>query len=196
MGSSSRKEIQEDFDALRTVVSRVVGHSFDALTTPERLALLERLERETRRLRVPGHELINQIAEQSDSTELGGTLSHALADRLRITRGEASRRVAEAADLGPRRALTGEPLPPFLTATAAAQRDGKIGPAHVAVTRRSFNQLPCAVDIDTRECAEKHLAKLATQFRPDQVAKLADRLADCLNPDGSYTDQERARRAD
>jgi hypothetical protein len=164
------------------------------LTTPERLALLERLEHETRRLRAPGHELINQIAEQSDSTELGGKLSAALADRLHITRGEASRRIAEAADLGPRRAITGGSLAPQLSATAAAQRDGKIGPAHVMVIRRFFDQLPCSVDIETQERAEKHLAKLATQFRPDQVAKLADRLADCLNPDGTYTDQDRARR--
>ncbi|HEY1443222.1 MAG TPA: DUF222 domain-containing protein [Mycobacterium sp.] len=43
--------------------------------------------------------MINQLAERSDPTELGGKLCHALADRLRITRGEASRRVAEAADL-------------------------------------------------------------------------------------------------
>ena len=57
------QEIQQDFQALRAVVSRVVGHSFDVLTTPERLALLEQLAHETRRLRVPGHALINQIAE-------------------------------------------------------------------------------------------------------------------------------------
>ena len=38
------------------------------------------------------------------------------------------------------------------------------------------------------------LAKLSTQFRPEQVAKLADRLADCLNPDGNFTDEDRARR--
>jgi hypothetical protein len=37
MRLSSREEIQEDFRALRAVVSRVVGHSFDVLTTPERL---------------------------------------------------------------------------------------------------------------------------------------------------------------
>ena len=49
MFSSAREEIQEDFDALRAVVSRILGHSYDALTTPERLALLERLEQETRR---------------------------------------------------------------------------------------------------------------------------------------------------
>lgn len=194
MSSSSREEIQADFDALRSAVSRVVGHTFDVLTTPERLALLERLEHETRRLRVPGQELINQLGEQSDSGELGGTLTAALADRLRITRSEAGRRIAEAADLGPRRAISGEPLPPQLTATAKAQRDGKIGPSHVAVIRQFFERLPQWVDIDTRECAEKDLAEHATHYRPDQVAKLADRLAACLNPDGSYTDADRVRR--
>ena len=184
MGSSSREELQEDFDALHAVVSRILGHAFGVLTTPERLTLLERLEEETRRLRVPGHALIKQIAEQSDDAELGGKLSLVLAHRLRITRGEASQRVAEATDLGPRRAITGEPLAPRLTATAAAQRDGTIGAAHVRVIRRLFQQLPCWVDLETRETAEAHLADLATQFRPEQVAKLAGRLSDCLNPDG------------
>jgi hypothetical protein len=83
MGSSGREEIQQDFDALRTAVSRIVGHSYDALTTPERLNLLERLERETRRLRGPGHELINQLAEQAGPDELGGPLPHTLAGRGR-----------------------------------------------------------------------------------------------------------------
>ncbi len=194
MLSGSRDEIQEDFDALRTAVSRILEHSFDAVTTPERLALLERLEKETRRLRVPGHALINQLAEQSDSTELGGTLAHVLADRLRIPRSEARRRIAEAGDLGPRRALTGEPLPPLLTATAAAERAGDIGSGHVLVIRRFFDELPGSVDIGTREVAEKHLAQLAAQHRPDELAKLADRLTGYLNPDGTYADEDRARR--
>jgi uncharacterized protein DUF222 len=194
MHSSGREEIQEDFDALRGIVSRVLGHSYDALTTPERLALLERLECETRRLRTPGHQLINQVAEQAGPQELGGPLRHALADRLRITRGEASRRVAEAADLGPRRALTGESLAPLLTATAAAQRDGSIDPAHVAVIRRFFHQLPEAVDLDTRACAEAQLAQLATQYRPDHFVGMARQLFDYLHPDGTYSDADRARR--
>jgi hypothetical protein len=194
MGSSGREEIQRDFDALQAAVSRVLGHCYDALTTPERLALLERLERETRRLRTPGHELINQLAEQAGPDELGGRLSHALADRLRLTRAEASRRVAEAAELGPRRALTGEVLAPRLAATAQAQRAGDIGTGHVAVIRRFLHRLPDSVDPDTRDCAERHLAQLASGFRPEQVAEAADVLADCVNPDGTYTEQDRARR--
>jgi len=58
---------------------------------------------------------------------LGGKLPSALAGRLRTTRADASRRIGEAADLGERKAITGEPLPPVLPATAAAQRHGRIG---------------------------------------------------------------------
>ena len=105
------------FDALRAAVSRVCQLTFDALTTPERLGYLEKLEQEARRLPVPGHALINQIAEQADEETLGGRLPAVLATRLRITRAEARRPVADAADLGPRHELTGELLPPLLTAT-------------------------------------------------------------------------------
>jgi Domain of unknown function (DUF222) len=191
---SDRAELEADFAALHEVVSRIVAHTYDALTTPERLTFLNKLELQARRLAVPGHQLINQLAEQSDPTELGGKLCHALADRLRITRGEASRRVAEAADLGARRAITGEPLPPLLTGTAAAQRTGQIGAGHVRVLRDFVHRLPCGVDVDTRANAEARLAELATQHRPDHLAKLADRLGYCLNPDGNFTDIDRARR--
>ncbi|MEZ0354657.1 DUF222 domain-containing protein, partial [Mycobacterium sp. pR1184] len=36
--------------------------------------------------------------------------------------------------------------------------------------------------------------RLATQYRPDQLAGFAAHLADLLNPDGNYTDTDRARR--
>ncbi|WP_459971737.1 13E12 repeat family protein, partial [Mycobacterium sp. MUNTM1] len=194
MGSiSDREQIQADVDALCAVASRFQEHSYAALTNPERLGILETLERVARKLQAPSHQLINQLGEQGDSTELGGKLSWVLADRLHITRAEAGRRISEAADLGPRRALTGEPLAPVLPATAAAQRDGAIGADHVAVIRRFFHQLPESVDLETSVHAERQLAARAAEFRPDQLAKLARRLMDCLNPDGSYTDADRAR---
>jgi hypothetical protein len=194
MLSSSREDIQADFDTLSAVMSRIVEYSYDALTTPELLALLERLERATRRLPVPGHALINQLVQQATPAELGGKLSHALADRLRISRGEASRRVAEATDLGPRRSITNEPLAPRLTATAAAQQQGQVGAGHVAVIRRFLEDLPCWVDAVTRERAEADLAYAATEYRPEVVRKLADRLTCYLNPDGEFSDEDRARR--
>jgi hypothetical protein len=194
MRSSSREEIVEDFDALHKVMSRLLNHCFDALTAPECLAMLERLERETRRLPVPGHALINQLRRQAGEVELGGKLGHALANRLRISRSEAGRRIREAEDLGPRQSITGEPLPPKLEATAAEQRAGEIGAGHVSVIRRFCEQLPSWVDPVTQQKAEAKLARQGTKFRPDQLAKLADKLADCLNPDGHFTDEDRARR--
>ncbi len=194
MRSSSREEIVETFDDLHEVVSRLLGHFFDVFTTPECLAMLERLEREIRRLPVPGHALINQLGQQADEAELGGKLGHALANRLRISRGEAGRRIREAADLGPRQSIAGEPLPPRLEATAAQQRAGEIGAGHVNVIRRFCEQLPSWVDLTTQQQAEAKLARQGTKFRPDELAKIADKLADCLNPDGHFTDEDRARR--
>ncbi|BBX97774.1 hypothetical protein MLAC_30680 [Mycobacterium lacus] len=194
MGSSTREQIVEAFEVLHTAVSRVLELSFDVLTTPERLGFLEKLEDEARRLPVARHGLINQLAERAGEEELGGKLGSVLASRLGVTRGEASRRVAEAADLGERRALTGQPLAPRLTATAAAQRAGRIGDGHVRVIRDVVRRLPVGVDVETQDQAEAHLARLATQFRPDQVARLAARLMDCLNPDGDFSEEDRARR--
>ncbi|MGC2378811.1 MAG: HNH endonuclease signature motif containing protein, partial [Mycobacterium sp.] len=194
MYSSCRDDIVERFDAFHDAVSGLLELSFDALTTPDCLALLTRLETESRRLPVPGHALINQLAHQASETELGGKLSLALANRLRISRGEAARRIHEAEDLGPRQSITGEPLPAVLTATASAQRAGDIGAGHVAVIRGFLHRLPDVVDVETRQQAEAQLARLGGEHRPDELAKLADKLSDCLNPDGNFTDTDRARR--
>jgi Domain of unknown function (DUF222) len=90
MSASSREEIVEVFDALKVDMKRALELSFDTLTTPERLAMLESCETFRRQLPAVEHPLINQIGEQADATELGGKLPSALADRLRISRAEAS----------------------------------------------------------------------------------------------------------
>ncbi len=194
MRSSSREEIVEVLDALEAGYKRALDLTFDVLTTPERLRVLQRWERMRRWQPAVEHALINQLAEQADPSELGGPLAAALANRLRISRAEASRRVHEAADVGERTALTGEPLAPVLPATAEAQRNGELGPGHVAVIRGFWHRLPDFVDVETRAHAEAQLARLAGEHRPDELAKLADKLTDCLNPDGDFTDVDRARR--
>ena len=54
--------------------------------------------------------------------------------------------------------------------------------------------MPGSVDAATRGQAEADLARIGTQQRPEQLGKFADRLTDYLNPDGTYTDEDRARR--
>src|SRR5271167_2974236 len=193
-GVVDREAIAAAFDALDAAVDGVLGLSFEAVSTAERFALLGRCERVRRRLPAIEHDMINQLARQATPEELGGRLSHALAERTLISRAAAARRIREAADLGQRHGLTGQPLPAALAATAAGQRAGQLGSEHVAVIRRFSHRLPGWVDGPTRQHAEAQLVRLGAQFRPDQLGGLADKLADCLNPDGTYTDDDRARR--
>jgi hypothetical protein len=193
-GVGDRESITAAFDALDAALDAVLGLDFDALTTPERLVLLGRCERTRRRLPAVEHPLINQLGRQGTPEELGGKLSHAVAEWTLISRTEAARRVKEAADLGPRQGLSGEPLPALLAGTAQCQRTGDLGAAHIAVIRRFCHQLPGWVDTATRARAEADLARLGSQFRPEPLAGLADQLADRINPDGRFSDDDRARR--
>ncbi|ORX01136.1 13E12 repeat family protein [Mycolicibacillus trivialis] len=193
MRSSSREEVVETFDALDADLTRALELSFDTLTTPERLNLLERIETLRRRLPALERPLIDELTH-ADPEQLGGKLRWALADRLRITRAEAKRRIDETADLGKRRRFDGQPQPPLLPHTAAAAAAGRINAAHIHIIRDFWHHLPNDVHPELAANAEKHLANLACQYRPDELAKLAACLADCLNPDGLFSDVDRARR--
>lgn len=117
MKSSSREQVGAVLDRLDAAVDELLELSFEELTTPERFAVLGRLEAVARRLPVPGHGLINDIARQASPAEIGGRLAAVLAERLHISRADANRRIGEAAELGARRSLTGEVLPPLLEGT-------------------------------------------------------------------------------
>jgi hypothetical protein len=186
MSASTCEEIAEVLRGLEAYADRLCALTFEKPGTPELLGSMECMYRVVRKLRVPGHALINQLRTQATNEELGGTLGQALADRLRITKSDADRLIGEAADLGPRRALTSEPLAPVLTATAAAQRRGHISDGNVAVIRKFFATLPDTVDAATREYAEAQLALAATGFRPDELTEYAQVLKDCLKPDGDF----------
>jgi hypothetical protein len=192
--SIDREALSAAFDAIDAAFDDLVARDCDGLATPEQLVLLERCEKVRRRLPAVEHPLINGLARQATPEELGGTLSHAIAESALISRAEATRRIKEAADLGSRIGLTGEPLAPTLAATAAKQREGTLGPGQVAVIRKFYHELPGWVDAATRAQVEADLADKGGGFRPEQIAQLAATLADCLNPDGNYRDEDRARR--
>ncbi|MGD1170585.1 HNH endonuclease signature motif containing protein [Mycobacterium seoulense] len=194
MSPRGHPDVDAVFDALDAALARACALPVEVMNVQQQLAMLERCEKVRRQLPAIEHPLINSLGRQATPEELGGTLSHAIAEATLISRAEASRRVKEAADLGPRRGLTGEPMAPILRATAAAQRAGTLGAGQVAVIRRFFHHLPGWVDAATRQAVEADLAASGTHFRPEQLAELADHVADCLNPDGSYTDEDRARR--
>jgi Domain of unknown function (DUF222) len=161
----------------------------------ERAAAIVEFEKFLRQLPAMQHRLVNGLAEVP-AEELGEpSMAAALSTLLRISREEANRRIKEAKDLGPRAALTGEPLDPLLAHTAAAQARGDIGFEHVKIIRKFFKKLPGFVDHDTREAAENQLADLACGLGPEQLHKAADRLAMILDQDGELSDADRAKRS-
>src|ERR1700753_899710 len=115
MRSSSRDQVVEVLDALEDAYKRALDLTFDALTTPERLTVLERFEGFRRQQPAIEHALINELTG-IDPAVWGGRRAALWPDGWRISRAEASRRVHEAEDLGERRALNGEPLAPVLAA--------------------------------------------------------------------------------
>ena len=184
------------YDEWEAANAKVAGLSLDALTHAELLQLTHRREVVVRSLPTVDHRIINRLAAEADPKALGGTsLADVLATKLGISKGEASRRIKQAELLGPRRAMTGEPLGPKLANTAAAQARGQIGPEHVRIIEKFFDDLPHRIDAATRAQAEADLARIGAGLGPAAFRAAADRLALLLNQDGEPPDEaERARR--
>jgi hypothetical protein len=189
-----REALTAALATLDAAFDAVAALPLEALTHPEQLTVIARLETLQRRSPAVAHRLINSLAAQASPAELGGTsLADVLATRLRISRTEARRRIADAEDLGPRAAISGEPLAPWLPATAAAQQSAQLNSEHVRIIRNFFDHLPASIDAATREAAEADLARLGGQLGPEQLRKAAERLAALLDQDGSIDDADRAR---
>ena len=193
---SDRDEILATVARWEQVQAEMAELSFSALTGPEVLGIQKRLEIGYRSQPAVDHRLIHQLTSQCTPTELGAkSWPKVLSEVLRISEGEAKRRITQAGLLGPRTALSGEALPPALPNVAAAQARGAIGSEHVRIIEKFFNALPSRIDGQTRELAEDDLARIATGLEPTQFRAAADRLALLLNQDGELPDDaDRARR--
>jgi hypothetical protein len=185
--------ISKRIAAMRAEFEALMAEPVDG-STSERTAVAYEWEMFTRQLPAMTHRLVNGLAEVP-AEQLGEpSFGSALSTLLRISTKEANRRIREAQDLGPRAALTGEPLEPVLSNTAAAQRRGQIGAEHVKTIRKFFKKLPDIVDYDTRETAEAQLAELGCGLKPEELRAAADQLATYLDQDGELSDADRARR--
>lgn len=168
------------------------GLNFDALSPAVRLRVLERMETSRRRQIAVSHDVIAGLAAE-DPADIGGPVHKVVADWLRISYAEACRRLRDAADISPRLTLTGQELPPRLPATAMAWRDGALDGQHLRVIQTFVRDLPESTPAATMDDAERFLARQARKLRPDQLQKLAHQCALRINPDGKFSDADRAR---
>jgi Domain of unknown function (DUF222) len=182
---------------LEAAVERLAGVSFDGLTHPEVVRVLSTLEAVTRRQPVVEQRLIGKLVRDGSAKELGAkSVTEVLTTALRISPTEANRRLKDVAEFGERTSLTGELLPPALPHVAAGQAAGRIGGEHIAIIRGFFKHLPVWVDLPTREKAEAQLAEVAGEFGPEELRKAAALISALVNPDGEFSDADRARKRD
>ena len=182
--------------ALRAAYAEFAALELDTLTHRELLDVLGEVDALDRQLPSQSHRILARLAAEACPQKLGAkTLPDLVATRLRVSRAEAKRRVRDAATLGPRSSLAGEPLAPVLELTARAQAAGEIGHEHVAIIGRFFRKLPDWVDARTRAQAEADLVLNARGLTPEELQQIADRLRALIDQDGPMPDDaERARR--
>jgi hypothetical protein len=93
---SSREAVIDALDAVDAGYRKLAALPLEALTRPEKQALLKRLEELDKRMTALDRRLIGQLIAQGDPAVFGGAWADVLSRRLRISPGEAQRRIAEA----------------------------------------------------------------------------------------------------
>ena len=184
--------VEAAYDRLRATGTDLVGNAF-------RIEIAQRLEAQQRTNRGLSYRMFAEIAEPVDGADdpglpAGVKVRDVLASRLRLTAAEVKRRFRVAARIRPRRSLTGAPLDPELPDLAAAVEAGQVGDDHIAAVCRALDGLPASVAAVDKEKAERSLVGHAREQDAQFVTAVGAVIADCLNPDGNFTDEDRARR--
>jgi hypothetical protein len=107
-----------------------------------------------------------------------------LIEALQVSGRDAAARVAAAVDCGPRRTLTGQPLPPLFPVLAAAQAAGQVSVEQARVIRTAVEALPAELQAEHAPAVEATLIGWAGQFEPRRLTQLAGRVLATLYPDG------------
>ena len=181
--------VQVAMAALRAAHDELAACDLDMLTHRELLSVLDELHTLTCQLPTQWHRALTRLQAETTPKELGAkNWKDVLRIRWRISATEAGKRLTEAQVLGPRRALTGEPLAPVLAVTAAAQAAGRINSEHVDKIRDTMNHLPGFVDTVTRDQIETELVGIASGVGPIELKKAADKILFLLDQDGPEPD--------
>ncbi|HET9875427.1 MAG TPA: DUF222 domain-containing protein [Mycobacterium sp.] len=194
-----RAQVRADLDLIDAAHNRLRSACTDLVGNAFRVEVADRLEDHQRVNRGLSYRMFGEIADPPDGPDDPALPAEVqvrdlLWSRLRITRGEVLRRFRIAARIRPRRTLTGQALPPELPELAAAVEAGDVGEDHIVAVTRALDELPAAVGAADRDEAERTLVGYAVKQDAKFVTAVGNRIADWLNPDGNFTDEDRAKR--
>ncbi|OBJ41800.1 hypothetical protein A5630_22105 [Mycolicibacterium mucogenicum] len=177
------------YAALEDAIATVNGLDYSGLPIKILLELQSRRETLKCAAEAVDHQIMAAAQTQATAKEIGAKdWPEVLHVRHRISREEARRRVRDCDNLGPRSAITGEPLGPVWEFVAAAVAEGAINGEHVAVITNFFAKVPLWVDPVTLLQCEADLVADARVKTPEDLRKAAADLLYRLDQDGPEPD--------
>jgi hypothetical protein len=168
--------------------------AWDSASDEELLDGVRDIEMWSRRLYGVGLAVVAELDTRKVAQARGASSTAVLLRQLlRISPGQARRRVADAAVVCRRVQVTGEVCAPQLPAAAEALAAGELSEQHLLVIRQTLHNLPPDIPAETREEVEGRLVLDAVDLDPTQLVKVAQRIRAYLDPDGSLLDERQAK---
>ena len=132
-------------ESLRADVDVLLSADLTSLSSTEVAGLVADLESQRRRLEAVDQRLLAEVTDRGLAGDYGASSGpDLLVQLLRVSRREAKARMRRAAEVGPRRGLTGEPLAPIFPTVAAAVAEGTISAEHADVIIKAVECDPAA----------------------------------------------------
>ena len=197
---AARDEIRAALDAVDAAYARLRAVSSDVVGNGFRVEVTERLETQDRVNRGLMYRFFGEIVEPRRRARRSRPARRHRDEQTAVAAAARSRPARSAAGCASPPAsvradpLTGPVLPPELPHLAAAVEDGEVGGDHIAAVCHALDVLPSVVPDNKREKAERIMVRHARCQDAKFVTVIGRRIADHLNPDGLFDENDRARR--
>ena len=174
------------------LVKLVEDGGLESLDDDGLVGFLQGFEKVRNRLPLVDHAAIGAVVGRDLPAKLTqATAQRLLSALLRLSPGEAARRVWAAEAVGFRMSMLGEPLEPLRPLLSAAQRSGEISAEQVGIIERALARVDRpGFDQADVEAGEELLTRFACQFGPKELKRLAEQVVDHIDPDGSRPNEE------
>jgi Domain of unknown function (DUF222)/HNH endonuclease len=177
---------------LNQLLKVLADPSLSTLDQDRFIGVMQSLEQTRNRIPLIDHALIGDAEARNLPDALTQpSMIRVLMSVLRLSPGEASRRVRAAGAVGERTSMLGQTLPPLRPHLAAAQQAGRVGPEQVSIIERALAKVDRRgfdpADIDE---GERLLVGFADTHAVKDLQMLAEQIVDRIDPDGTLPNDQ------
>lgn len=196
MAMPTSRSVQELLATLDETCDALNSSDLTRIDESDLRTLLHGMERVIRKATVSSHEVISECNQRGSQQRWGyRRLSQMVIGELKVSGGEAARRIRVAAATVGQRSLTGQLLEPEQWDLSMALFAGEVSEHQADEVLKVLDRIPAAVSDSERAKAESKMTEVSKDLIPTQIEQVGDRLLAHLDPDGTLTDDvDRAKR--